>query len=327
MPTGGNHPYRSLQFRLNKLLERRLRELHFHNGNLIPNFQDLPPGVRTVIQEQVLGFGEASLMAPEAEDIPLTAVQATENEYRAVMVAAAFEQSWAETMAQQAASSGVYVSQVNTRRTKMDAARRVIEEKLNTVAAYGVSSMSFTGLLNNANVTLTNSSFNPFSDTTTPDDLAAWFLDEIGDVLVDSNNVEYPTTALVSTELNNLMNSRRMPDSGETVKSYILRTQREANPNGQTGIKEIYGLQECRSASLESRGVQSGGTNKDRIVLYDKIPENLERHLMPGMMSMVPEEWVAQKGMSKIYPLYSCVSETIINFPGAIRYLDHAKKA
>jgi hypothetical protein len=326
MPTGGTRLYRTLQQRLPQVLRRKLRDLHFHNGDLIPNFADCQPGMRTIIQEQVLEFGEAKLMAPEAEDIPLVEVQATENEYRIVMPVAGFSYSYAETLAQQAAESGAYVSGVNTRRAKMDGARRVIEERCNSFAAYGDSSLGITGLLNNASVTLTNSSFEPFADTTTPDDLVDWFLNEVGDVRVDSNNVEYPTMALVSTELDNLLNRRRMPDSGETAKSFILRTQREANPSGM-GIRAIYGLQECRSANLEANSVQSGSTNKDRIVLYDMVPENLERHIMPGMISMFPEEWVVNRGTRKIYPMYSCVSQTIVSFPGAIRYLDHAKKA
>lgn len=324
MPTGGSFLYRSLQQQLPKVLRRRLRDLHFHNNDLIPNFDDLQPGVRTLIQEQVLEFGEAKLMAPDSADIPLVEIQATENEYRAVMIVAGFSIGFGESLAQQAAAQQPYVTRIDTRRTKMDGARRVIEERANTVAAYGDGTLNFTGLLNNADVTLTDSAFDPFNASNTADDIADWFLAEVGDLRVDSNNVEYPDTAIVSTELDNLLNRKRLPDSPDTIKSFILRVQNEANPNGQ-GIKNIYGLQECRSANLEAAGAQAGGTDKDRIVLYTMQPENIERHIMPGLIRLFPEDWVGVKDAKKLYPLYSCVSQTVVSFPGSIRYLDHPK--
>lgn len=327
MPTGGSRLYRTLQQRLNRVLRRRLRTLHFHNGDLVPNFADLRPGIRTIIQEQVLEYGEAGLMAPEAADIPLTAVEASENEYRVVYPMAGFSYSYQETLTQQASESDPYTSRVNTRRSKMEGARRVIEERCNDVAAFGESGLGFTGLMNNVSVTLNDSSFDPFDAATTADEIIEWFLDEVGDVAVDTNNVEHPTVALVSTELDVLLDRFRIPDANETIKSFILRTQRERSQRVPGGIQDIIGVQECRSSKLEAKGVHAGGNNKDRVVLYDLDPENLERHIMPGLMDMFPEEWVETRGGRKIYPMYSCVSETIINFPGSIRYLDHAKKA
>ncbi|NEZ65526.1 DUF2184 domain-containing protein [Leptolyngbyaceae cyanobacterium CCMR0082] len=326
MPTGGTFLYRSLQQRLAKVIGRRLKTLHFHNGDLIPNFADLTPGVRTVIQEEVLDYGEAGLMAPEAADIPLVAVEAQDAEYRVVYPMAGFSYSFQESLTQQAAESDPYITRINTRRSKMQGARRVIEERCNDVAAYGESGLGFTGLLNNANVTLNDSTFDPFDAASTPDQIIEWFLNEVGGVAVDTNNVEHPTVALVSTELDNLFDRKRLPDAPETIKSFILRTQRERSQRVPGGIQDIIGIQECRSSRLEAKGVHSAGNNKDRIALYDMDPENLERHIMPGLMDMFPEDWVETRGGRKIYPMYSCVSETIIPFPGAIRYLDHPKK-
>lgn len=327
MPTGGVSLYRQLQQRLPKVLKRRLRTVHFHNGDLIPNFTDLQPGMRTLIQEQVLEFGEAKLMAPEAQDIPLVEVQASESEYRVVMPVAGFSVSFAETLAQQAMATNSYSTQIESRRTKMDGARRVIEERCNSFAAFGDLGLGITGMLNNADVVLNNSSFDPFSSSTTADDLVDWFLGEVGDIVADTNNVEHPSLACVSTELSNLMERRRMPDSSDTVKSFILRTQKERSQRVPGGITDIIGLQECRSSNLEKNGVQASNTNKDRIVLYSIDPENLERHIMSGLINMFPEDWVVNRGTRKVYPMYSCVSQTMINFPGSMRYLDHAKAA
>lgn len=327
MPTGGTALYRSLQQKLAKLVTRRLRTLHFHNGDLIPNRAELTPGVRTLIQEEVLDYGTAGLMAPEAADIPLVAVEAQEAEYRVVYPMAGFSYSLQEQMTQQAAESTPYETRINTRRSKMSGARRVIEERCNDVAAFGEATLGFTGLLNNANVTLNNSSFDPWDAGTTALAIVEWFLDDVGQVAVSTNNVEHPSVALVSTEFDVLLDRTVLPNTNETIKSFILKTQRERSQRVPGGIQDIIGLQECRSSTLEAKGVHAGGNDKDRIVLYDMDPENLERYIMPGLIDMFPEDWVETRGGKKIYPMYSCVSETVIPFPGAIRYLDHAKKA
>jgi hypothetical protein len=62
-------------------------------------------------------------------------------------------------------------------------------------------------------------------------------------------------------------------------------------------------------------------------VLYPNDPEVVEKHIMSGAMAMFPEDWVVNKGARRIYPMYSFMSQTIINFPGAFSYVKHAKEA
>jgi hypothetical protein len=188
--------------------------------------------------------------------------------------------------------------------------------------------MGITGMLNNANVTPINSSFDPFSDTTTADDIADWFLTLVGDIFKDSNNVEYPNTALVSTALHELFTRRRMPDSSETILSYIMKTQqaRSSLLPGQR-LENIVPLVECGSDYLEANGVETGGTNRDRIVLYPLDSEVVVKHMMSGGISAFPDDWTVVKGALRVHPMYSFMSEVILKFPGAVSYIKHAKEA
>ena len=325
MPTGGTVLFRKLQQQKNGVLKSRRRALPFENPSIIPMSLDLRPGARTLIQDQVVETGKAVVTSPDAVDPRLIEISVSENEYRIMMVMAGYPVTWGENEARQyAQSQGV---QYNTQDIKMASTIRAIEEKCNSLAAFGESSLGVTGMLNNASVTLTNSSFDAFDANSTADDIADWFLGEIGAIAASTNNVEYPTNAGISTELWNLMTRRRMPDSSETVLSYILRTQREANTNMSQGIRNIFPLQECRSANLEANGAQSGGTNKDRIVLYPLDREVFEKHKLNGAVQLFPEDWAGHAPGKKIYPMYTCDSEVIINFPGAFRYVDHPKSA
>lgn len=326
MPTtAGTYQYRQLQQKLRGVLRRRLRLLPFYGGELIPTMTDLIPGTRELVQDEVLEFGEAALMAPDADDIPLVEINATENVYRVVMPVTGYSVSFQEELATNVARGNGL--QFNPRDVKLGAATRVLEERCAKVAAVGSIPHGFTGLLNNPSITPVNASFDPFSTSTTADDIADWILSLIGDIFASSNNIEYPNTMLISTRLGNLLERRRMPDSGDTILTYIMRTQQaRAAMNSGQGLKKIVPLVECGFGYLEANGVEAGGTNRDRIVLYPNDPEVLEKHMMSGAIELFPEDWVLNKGARKVYPMYSFMSQTIINYPGAFSYIKHARE-
>jgi hypothetical protein len=327
MPTGGIYQSRHLEQKVRKVLRRRTRFLPAgFSSAIVPTMTDLTPGTREIVQDEVLEFGSADLGAIDAVDIPMVEIQARENRYRVVMPRAGYPVKFAETLSDAVArGNGI---QFNPTDVRSSAVLRVIEEAYNKFTLIGSPTMSITGLLNNASVTPVNSSFDPFAAASTADDIADWILSFLGDTFAESNNVEYPNTALVSTKLGNLLERRRMPDSGDTILSYIMRTQQaRASMNAGQGLKAIISIPECGADYLEANGVESGGTNKDRMVLYPMDPEVLERHSMTGAVSAYPDDWAVIKGEVKVYPFYSFLSETMINFPGAFKYVKHAKEA
>lgn len=326
MPTQGVFQSRTLERRVRQVLRRRLRMLPFFGGNLIPTITDLQPGVRELVQDQVLEFGEAELGSPDSEDIPLVEIQARENRFRVFMPRAGYPLKYAEVLANQVAAANG--QQYNPTQVRETAVIRVIEEQVNKVIAAGSTALGLTGVLNNAGVSVINSSFDPFDAGSTADDIADWFLGLIGDIFKDSNNVEYPNTALVSTSLHELMARRRMPDGDKTVLAYVMETQSSRSQllPGQR-LTNIVPLVECGSDFLEANGVESSATNKDRIVLYPRDQEVIQKHMMTGAIAAYPDDWTINKGSQKIYPMYSFCSEVIINFPGALRYIKHDKEA
>lgn len=326
MPTGGIYQSRLLEKRVRQVLRARRRMLPFFGADLIPTSADLQPGTRELVQDKVLEFGEAALMAQDADDVPLVEINAREDRYRVVMPVAGYPVKFGEVLADNVArANGI---QYNPTDVRSSAVIRAIEEKCNKFTAVGDSTLSMTGVLNDANVTPVNSSFDAFDAATTADEIADWFLTLVGDIFKNSNNVEYPNTALISTPLHELMTRRRMPDSSETILSYIVKTQqaRSSIIAGQR-LENIVPLVECGSTYLEANGVESGGTNKDRIVLYPMDQEVVEKHMMSGAISAFPDDWTINKGARKIFPMYSFLSQVIIKFPGAFSYIKHPKEA
>jgi hypothetical protein len=311
MTTGGNLLYRALEQNMPGVLSRRYRDLAFENGKIIPTQADLKPGAAEVVRDTVDEVGDADIVSDGAFDIPIVDVSAGEDRYKIFMIASAFSYTFQQERAYNYASK---LTEINNRKQML--ARRSIAERHHRIGAYGDTRLNVTGFLNNANVTLNNSSFNP--NTATPDQLAEFFVDELKAAHTASNNVEMPMDVLISTGFYFKLVKTRMPDSSVTVLTYIKQALSEEEVNFN-----IMKCQECDSDSLERYGAQAGGTNKDLITLYTKDPEVVERHI--ELTKLMPQEWVTVRDGRKVYPMFSSTTQTIINHPGAFRYIKVTK--
>ncbi|MBW4421787.1 MAG: DUF2184 domain-containing protein [Myxacorys californica WJT36-NPBG1] len=293
---------RWLEQKLPGVLEKRYRQLQFENGSLVPTMADLQPGAATLVQEQMEVVGEAAIVADEAFDIPLADVGAEEVQFKIIAVFSGFHFTFRQMQAAQ-------FSNVPLSDKKAFAARRAIAEKMNKIAAFGAAKYDCTGFLNNPDVPVNNSSFNPA--TATADDVIEWFIDEI--VAIESNTelTESPTLGLVTPELHGILLKKRVGDANLNIKSYIL---------ANTGLTDIRPVTELKSATLEANSVQAASTNKDRVMLYPLDPEIVERHI--EMTKPLPEEY---RNAKYITPMYACTSPVIWNFPKAARSIDYVK--
>lgn len=291
------------------MLAKRYRELKFENGSIVPTEADLEAGAAEVVRDTIEEVGDAEIITDGAFDMPVVDVSASEDRYKALMIGSAFSYTFAQERAIEFGKSDI-----NDR--KMMAARRSIAERHNRIAAYGDARVGITGMLNNASVILNNSSFN--ANTATSDDLTGFFVDELKAAHRNSNNVEMPMDVLIPTGLFFLLVKKRVADSSQTALTYIKLALSEED------IKfNLIKCDECDSANLEACGVQAGGTNKDRVSFFVKDPEVIERHI--ELTQLMPAEWVSVKNGRRVYPMFSCTTPTIINYPGAMRYIDIPK--
>ncbi|MBD2076208.1 DUF2184 domain-containing protein [Phormidium sp. FACHB-592] len=317
---GGMYLYRDLEQRLPRLIEPRRRELPFESGTDIPTMPDLMPGAHELVSTVINDVGDAKILADGAFDFPLVDATASEDRHRVVMAVAGFHIDFqAERREMYALSNAAATLRVRQYDQKMKTCIRAIQERRNRIAAFGDTKLNMTGLLNNANVTPNNSSFDPYTATTATT-MADFFINEVQDFYSGSSDVFFPSVALVSNTLFFRLISLVMSGTATTVKDHIEKALSEE------GIKfEIRKRQECSAAKLEANGVLAPGTNKDRIVLYSLDPEVVERHI--EMIQMVPIKYVEVHGLKTIYPMFGCTTETIVNYPGAFAYIDVAKSA
>jgi hypothetical protein len=310
MATGGTALFRKLEQLLPGVLTRRYRSLKFEDGSLIPTMADLQVGAAEVVRETLAEVGDADIIGDGAFDLPIVDVSADEDRYRVLMLGAAFSYTFQQERALEFAGN---TQQINDR--KMMLTQRVIAEKANRIAAFGVSRLGLTGLLNNPNVTLNNSSFNPW--TATADALAEFFIDELAAVVTGSNTVEAPNGVLLSIDLDFLLIKKRMPDGAMSVKQYILQNS--------DYISSITGCTELGWNQLEANGVLASGTNRDRVVLMPTSdPMAVERHI--EVTKLAPPEYQEVRNMRRVFPMFHCATPTIVNWPGSMRYVNLQRK-
>lgn len=309
MTTGGLFLYNKLAQKLPGVLAKRYRELKFENGSIVPTEADLKAGAAEVVRDTMSEIGDAEIIGDGAFDMPVVDVSAGEDRYKTIMVGSAFSYTFQQERAFELGNA-----ELTDRR--MFAARRSIAERHNQLSAYGDARVGITGMLNNASVMLNNSSFN--ANTASSDDLTGFFVDELKAAHRNSNNVEMPMDVLIPTGLFFLLIKKRVADSAQSALTYIKLALSEED------IKfNLIKCEEVDSANLEARGVQAGGTNKDRVTFFVKDPEVIERHI--ELTQLMPAEWVSVKSGRRVYPMFSCTTPTIINYPGAMRYIDIPK--
>lgn len=322
MTSKGNYLNRALQQRLPDVLEKRYRKLHFENGDLIPTTPDLEPGVAEVVHDVINEVGEAQILADGSWDIPLVEISASEDKYKVVMIASGMPFTYQQERAATYANSNGYRNR-DPYTQKLKTARRAIAEKANYLAAYGDANVGLPGFFNNSSVPVQNSGFNPW--TANGQELVEFFLDTLDAIVTGSNNIEYPTDILISSELDFRLIQTTLPNTSESAKEVILARLNAGNGEEDPDIM-ITPVQESRSSRLENAGIHLPQTERDRIVVYPMDEECVNRRIESEIAQIMPEEYTEIRNGRKIIPLFTTTTPTMINYPGGFRYVDVVKR-
>lgn len=314
MATGGTQLYRYLQQRLPDMITKRYEDLPYDAGLRVASDVNLQAGAQEVVAEVLNSVGDAQVVSDGAFDFPIVDLSLSEDRYKVLMVGSAM--SWTFQQERSMSFAG-NLTQMNSQRE--NTVTRSIAERRNKIAAYGESRLGITGFLNHPSVTLVNSSFNFYSPTITPDEMYTFFLDQIKAFDNSSNNVLTPSQATVSTDLYYKL-SQRLGDTQVTVKAFIEEML------SADGIQfKIHKDKWSNSALLEANGVQSSGTNKDRITFFNIGRDIASRMVEPT--AMMPMDYVAVKNGRKVFPFFSCVTPVMIHQIPSFRYIDVPKAA
>lgn len=290
---------RQLEQRLPKVYAKKYPALKFGNGELLPATADLEVGAESVIEEIMDTVGQADNVADQVDDIPISDAYIKEFKFPVTVKAAAIRYSVRELAAAQ-------LGKRNIRGMREMSARRSIEERMNKLSAYGESGI--TGMLTDPGVPIDSSiSTNYYDSAVTADALIDFFTSKVTSIVESTNMVEEPDTIVVPVRLHEIITNKRIPDSSSTVKQFILENN--------TWIRQILPANEVSGAQLQANGIGNG--SKDRILIYPKNPETVQRLFEP--LTVLPAQL---RGLQYIVIMLQASTGAIWHFPGSSLVLE-----
>lgn len=190
--------------------------------------------------------------------------------------------------------------------TKASMSFRGFQEHAQRVGWFGDAARSVTGLFNNANVQLDNTSIDWF--TATPDEKIAEMNGLLIKVWTNSANVHLPDTFLMPDDEFAVISGERM-DSGTdtTTLEFFMKNNLFTQQTGRPlTIRPLY--------ELKTAGVGGG----PRMMAYEKTPENLTMR-MPMSWRTVPPQ---PQGLSIEVPAEYKFGGVEFRYPGSAGYRD-----
>lgn len=263
---------------------------------LIPVSEEAGEGAETIKYEQFDQVGMAKIISSYADDLPRADVKGKEFVSVVRGLGSSYGYSLQEIRAAKMAGKPL-------QQRRADAARRAVEQTLNTIGFKGDANHGLYGLLNHPNI---STQVIPADGTGAS---ALWVNKSVDLILRDMNlianfpvantkGVEIPDTLLLPLEQYNLIATKRIGvDSNMTVLKYFLETS--------PYIKAVEWLEELN-------GFGTGGA--DVILAYKRDPEKLTFEIPMDFVAHDPQA----KGLEYQIPCEARTGGVIVYYPLSI---------
>ena len=265
---------------------------------LFPVDSSAGPAATDITWRQYTRVGMAKMVSDYADDFPRVDVNGTEKSVVPHDIGAAYGYSIQEIRRAQMAGFPL-----ETRRA--DAARRAIEDKINTIAFSGDSATNLTGFIQYPGTTEFTLTSGVGGDTwalKTADEILADMNGLVYAVLSATNGVEQPDTMLLPLAQYNTIKTKRLGTySDTTVMDYFLKTNQY--------IKRIEWLVELATGS---------DTTGTRAMVFKNDADHLQ------LILPVPFEQFDynKKGLAYTIPCLARTAGMIVYYPGSIAFVD-----
>jgi len=284
---------RQLEFIRPQIFETKYADIKY--PTILPVTSEAGPGAQTYTYRVMDATGEFKIISDAADDLPRSDVTQVEKTINIRSIAGSFGYTVQELRAAQMAD-------VALEQRRAAAVRRAYEEKVESIAMFGDTSVSLTGFFNNSTVDVYTAD-KWFTDSgTTSQEMLDLLNYGVSAIVNGSRMVEQPDTILMAYEDYNVIATQRNSDSSDvTVLEYFLRT----NPF----IRNIEPINQLDK--------DNSGLITNRMVVYKRDPEKLQLHI-PQPLELFPPQ---QRGLEFIVPAHARVGGVSIYYPKSVIYV------
>jgi len=260
---------------------------------VLPVTSEAGPGAQTFTFRIMDSTGEFRLIADAADDLPRADISQTEKSINIRSFGGSFGYTVQELRAAQMAN-------IALEQRRAAAVRRAYEEKVESLAFFGESTVGLSGFFNNSTVDVVAAD-KWFSNATAAEMLELLNYG-VSAIISGSKMKEQPDTILMAYEDYNKVSTTRNSDSSDvTVLEYFLRT----NPY----IRNV--------EPINSLDADNSVLNTNRMVVYKRDPEKVQLHI-PQPLELFPPQ---QRGLEFIVPAHARVGGVALYYPKSVIYV------
>nr|QNJ59842.1 MAG: major capsid protein [Bacteriophage sp.] len=265
---------------------------------LLPVTTEAGQGAQTFTYRIMDSTGEFKLIADAAHHLPRAHISQVEKSINIRSFGGSFGYTVQELRAAQMAN-------IALQQRRADAVRRAYQEKVESVAMFGQSTVGLAGFFNNSTVDVIAAHY-WFTGTTACGTTSQEMLELLNygvcAIINASNMKEQPDTILMAYQDYNKVSTTRNSDSSDvTVLEYFLRT----NPY-------IRIVQPINQLDMDNSVL-----NTNRMVVYKRDPQKVQLHI-PQPLELFPPQ---QRGLQFIVPAHARVGGVALYYPKSVIYV------
>lgn len=282
---------RQLEFIRPQVFEVQYADIKY--PTVLPVTSEAGPGAQTFTYRIMDATGEFRLIADAADDLPRADISQTEKSINIRSFGGSFGYTVQELRAAQMAN-------IALEQRRAAAVRRAYEEKVESLAFFGESSVGLSGFFNNSTVDVVAA--DKWFSNATSQEMLELLNYGVTAIINASKMKEQPDTILMAWEDYNKVSTQRNSDSSDvTVLEYFLRT----NPF----IRNVEPINELDA--------DNSVLNTNRMVVYKRDPEKVQLHI-PQPLELFPPQ---QRGLEFIVPAHARVGGVALYYPKSVIYV------
>jgi len=295
MDTAGLFLERQLEYIRPQVFEIQYADIKY--STILPVTSEAGTGAQTFTYRIMDSTGEFRLLADAASDLPRADISQVEKSINIRSFGGSFGYTVQELRAAQMAN-------IALEQRRAAAVRRAYEEKVESVALFGESTVGLAGFFNNSSVDIVAADKWFTTATVTAQEMNELLNYGVSAIINGSKMKEQPDTILLGYEDYNKVSTTRNSDSSDvTVLEYFLRT----NPY----IRNVEPINQL------TKGNNGGKLNTSRMVVYKRDPEKVQLHI-PQPLELFPAQ---QRGLEFIVPAHARVGGVALYYPKSVIYV------
>lgn len=284
---------RQLEYIRPQIFETEYADIKY--STILPVTSEAGPGAQTFTYRIMDATGDFKLISDAADDLPRADVSQTEKSINIRSFGGSFGYTVQELRAAQMAN-------VALENRRAAAVRRAYEEKVESVAMFGESSVGLSGFFNNSTVDVVSANKWFSTSGVTADEMLSILNKGVSAIISGSKMKEQPDTILIAYEDYNTISTTRNSDSSDvTVLEYFLRT----NPY----IRNV--------EPVNQLDADNSSLTRNRLVVYKRDPQKVQLHI-PQPLELFPPQ---QRGLEFVVPAHARVGGVALYYPKSVIYV------